>query len=336
MRWSPESYRGSCCGSFTAGFESNLHQVEKDMEGVYLKVPDEVTGGEVRPLRRNMVVKSGRFGRFLACPGYRSASSPSPWWWRCRAAAPCGGRLMKRTGISKKPASSIPITAARKAPHLLLRHLRRACEGRLPCLRPHHVQKKSGRGSSVPSASTRRAKISCRRISEAIQADCCVDGTESGTNGTAADGQPTSKLSKRRCLTSPPPRKPPQLKNCGKRKAPLRKPARPKPPPKIHGQDGGQKASSALLTEETPAVAKAAAKKQRPPQRVPPKHPAAEKATAKKRRPPERRRPRELPPRKPRLPRKQRRPRRPPRPKRPLLRSRRQEAALKRRNKWSL
>ena len=69
---------------FYGGFESNLHQVEKDMEGVYLKVPDEVTEEKCDLCGRNMVIKSGRFGRFLACPGY-----PSRWWWRCRAAALC-------------------------------------------------------------------------------------------------------------------------------------------------------------------------------------------------------------------------------------------------------
>lgn len=74
---------------FYGGFESNLHQVEKDMEGVYLKVPDEVTEEKCDLCGRNMVIKSGRFGGSWPAPATRSASSPSLWWWRCRAAAPC-------------------------------------------------------------------------------------------------------------------------------------------------------------------------------------------------------------------------------------------------------
>ena len=55
---------------FYVPFHENLEQVEKDMEGVYLKVPDEVTEEKCDLCGRNMVIKSGRFGRFLACPGY--------------------------------------------------------------------------------------------------------------------------------------------------------------------------------------------------------------------------------------------------------------------------
>ena len=55
---------------FYGDFEENLKKAEKDLEGVYIKVPDEVSE-EICPVcGRNLVVKSGRFGRFLACPGY--------------------------------------------------------------------------------------------------------------------------------------------------------------------------------------------------------------------------------------------------------------------------
>ena len=87
---------------FYGGFESNLQQVEKDMEGVYLKVPDEVTEEKCDVCGRNMVVKSGRFGRFLACPGYPECTFTKPLVVEMPGRCPkCGGRLMKRSGTSK-------------------------------------------------------------------------------------------------------------------------------------------------------------------------------------------------------------------------------------------
>ena len=52
---------------------------------------------------RNLVVKSGRFGRFLACPGFPECSFTMPLVVEMPGRCPkCGGRLMKRTGKSKK------------------------------------------------------------------------------------------------------------------------------------------------------------------------------------------------------------------------------------------
>ena len=49
------------------------------------------------------MVKSGRFGRFLACPGYPDCSFTMPLVVEMPGRCPkCGGRLMKRTGTSKK------------------------------------------------------------------------------------------------------------------------------------------------------------------------------------------------------------------------------------------
>ena len=88
---------------FYGDFEENLSQVEKDMEGVYLKVPDEVSEEKCDVCGRNMVVKSGRFGRFLACPGYPECTFTKPLVVQMPGRCPkCGGRLMKRTGVSQK------------------------------------------------------------------------------------------------------------------------------------------------------------------------------------------------------------------------------------------
>ena len=90
-------------GEFYGDFDQNLTQVEKDMEGVYLKVPDEVSEEKCDVCGRNMVVKTGRFGRFLACPGYPECTFTKPLVVQMPGRCPkCGGRLMKRTGVSQK------------------------------------------------------------------------------------------------------------------------------------------------------------------------------------------------------------------------------------------
>ena len=48
-----------------------------DLEGKRIKIQDEVTDVICDKCGRNMVIKSGRFGKFLACPGFRNAPTPS-------------------------------------------------------------------------------------------------------------------------------------------------------------------------------------------------------------------------------------------------------------------
>mgnify|MGYP000755751720 CR=1 FL=1 len=88
---------------FYGDFEENLKKAEKDLEGVYIKVPDEVSE-EICPVcGRNLVVKSGRFGRFLACPGFPECNFTMPLVVEMPGRCPkCGGRLFKRTGTSRK------------------------------------------------------------------------------------------------------------------------------------------------------------------------------------------------------------------------------------------
>ncbi len=84
--------------SFYGDFAANLEQVEKDMEGVYLKVPDEVSEEKCDICGKNMVVKSGRFGRFLACPGYPECKFTKPLVVEMPGRCPkCGNRILKKT-----------------------------------------------------------------------------------------------------------------------------------------------------------------------------------------------------------------------------------------------
>ena len=98
-----ETYWKDVLRAFHGGFAENLRKAEADLEGVRIKVPEE-TSEEICPeCGRNLVVKSGRFGRFLACPGYPECSFTMPLVVVMPGRCPnCGGRLMKRTGVSKK------------------------------------------------------------------------------------------------------------------------------------------------------------------------------------------------------------------------------------------
>ena len=85
-------------GSFYGGFEEELHQAEQDLDGERIKIPDEVSD-EICPVcGRQLVVKSGRFGRFLACPGYPECTFTMPIVVEMPGKYPkCGGRILKKT-----------------------------------------------------------------------------------------------------------------------------------------------------------------------------------------------------------------------------------------------
>ena len=56
--------------SFYDEFAKNLEQAQQKMGDTRLEVPDEVTDIICENCGRNMVIKVGRYGKFLACPGY--------------------------------------------------------------------------------------------------------------------------------------------------------------------------------------------------------------------------------------------------------------------------
>ena len=83
---------------FYGGFSDELGDAEKALEGTRIKVPDELSDEYCDVCGRQMVVKSGRFGRFLACPGYPECSFTKPIVIEMPGKCPkCGGRLLKRT-----------------------------------------------------------------------------------------------------------------------------------------------------------------------------------------------------------------------------------------------
>ena len=88
---------------FYGDFSRELAQAEQDLDGERIKVPDEVSEEICPQCGKNLVVKSGRFGRFLACPGWPECDFTMPLVVEMPGKCPaCGGRLFKRTGKSKK------------------------------------------------------------------------------------------------------------------------------------------------------------------------------------------------------------------------------------------
>ena len=93
----------SVLSEFYGDFEAELKQAEQDLDGERIKVPDEVSEEICPQCGRNLVIKSGRFGRFLACPGWPECDFTMPLVVEMPGKCPkCGGRLFKRTGKSKK------------------------------------------------------------------------------------------------------------------------------------------------------------------------------------------------------------------------------------------
>ena len=83
---------------FYGDFEKNLTEAEKALEGTRIKVPDEVSEEKCDLCGRNMVIKSGRFGRFLACPGYPECKFTKPLVVEMPGRCPkCGSRILKKT-----------------------------------------------------------------------------------------------------------------------------------------------------------------------------------------------------------------------------------------------
>ena len=83
---------------FYAGFGTALSDAETALEGERIKIPAEETDELCDVCGKNLVIKSGRFGRFLACPGYPECSFTKPLVIEMPGKCPkCGERILKRT-----------------------------------------------------------------------------------------------------------------------------------------------------------------------------------------------------------------------------------------------
>ncbi len=84
-------------GDFYAGFAASLEKAEEDLKETRLKVPEEETDVVCELCGKKMVVKSGRFGKFLACPGYPECKNTKPIVEETPGVCPsCGGKILKK------------------------------------------------------------------------------------------------------------------------------------------------------------------------------------------------------------------------------------------------
>ena len=82
---------------FYEDFAATLTQAEKNMDGTRVKVPDEETDEICELCGRKMVIKIGRFGKFLACPGFPECKNTRKIVQDTGGVCPlCGGRILAK------------------------------------------------------------------------------------------------------------------------------------------------------------------------------------------------------------------------------------------------
>ena len=82
---------------FYDDFDVTLKKAKEDMEGVKIKLEEDVTDIPCDKCGKMMVIKTGRFGKFLACPGYPECKNTKPLVAKTNAVCPkCGGEVIER------------------------------------------------------------------------------------------------------------------------------------------------------------------------------------------------------------------------------------------------
>ncbi|MDD4759420.1 MAG: type I DNA topoisomerase [Bacteroidaceae bacterium] len=82
---------------FYGPFMETLEQAEKNMEGTRMKVPDEETDIVCELCGRKMVIKIGRYGKFLACPGFPECRNTKKIVKETGGICPiCGGKVLAK------------------------------------------------------------------------------------------------------------------------------------------------------------------------------------------------------------------------------------------------
>ena len=98
---------------FYQGFRKEMTEAEEALKDTRIKVPDEVTDEVCELCGRNMVIKLGRFGKFLACPGFPECQNTKPIVEHMPGRCPkCGAGLLKRKSKKGYPYYSCETGAA--------------------------------------------------------------------------------------------------------------------------------------------------------------------------------------------------------------------------------
>ncbi len=82
---------------FYTDFEKNLDKAKVEMKNVKIQLEEDTTDIPCDKCGRMMVIKTGRYGRFLACPGYPECKNAKPLIVNTGAKCPvCGGEIIER------------------------------------------------------------------------------------------------------------------------------------------------------------------------------------------------------------------------------------------------
>ncbi len=88
---------------FYGDFEETLKKVKADMEGVKLKLKEDETDFICENCGKKMVVKFGRYGKFIACPGYPECKTIKKFVEKTGTTCPkCGGDVIVKHTKSKR------------------------------------------------------------------------------------------------------------------------------------------------------------------------------------------------------------------------------------------
>lgn len=87
---------------FYEPFNKNLLEVQDKIEKV--KIPEQETDVVCEKCGRNMVIKQGKFGKFLACPGYPECQNIKPYNEVIDVPCPeCGGKVLIKYTKTRRP-----------------------------------------------------------------------------------------------------------------------------------------------------------------------------------------------------------------------------------------
>lgn len=86
---------------FYGPFEKEVEKVEKELE--HVELTEEVSDVPCEKCGRMMVIKYGRYGKFLACPGYPECKNAKPFVETIDVPCPkCGGKIQVRKSKKKR------------------------------------------------------------------------------------------------------------------------------------------------------------------------------------------------------------------------------------------
>lgn len=84
-------------GEFYEEFEETLSKAKEEMQGQKIQLQEDITDIKCEKCGRNMIIKTGKFGKFLACPGYPECKFTKPFVEETSAKCPvCGGNVISR------------------------------------------------------------------------------------------------------------------------------------------------------------------------------------------------------------------------------------------------